>query len=53
MIIEKRIDIDQPLWDQNTFIGRFKHFAWATDPTTCFTSDEDLMQAKLLVEQYR
>lgn len=48
-----RIDIDKPLWDQSTFVGRFRHFAFVTDPTTCLTSEEDLDKAKQLVEQYR
>lgn len=52
-IKEDRIDIDKPLWSQDTFIGRFKHFAFITDPRTCMTSDEDLDKAKLLVQQYR
>lgn len=47
------IDIDKPLWDQTTFIGRFRHFAFVTDPTTCLTSEEDLDKAKQLVQQYR
>lgn len=49
----KRINIDQPLWSQDTFIGRFKHFAFTTDPSTCLTSEDDLDRAKALVEQYR
>lgn len=47
------IDIDKPLWDQSTFIGRFRHFAFVTDPTTCLTSEEDLDKAKRLIEKYR
>lgn len=46
-------DIDKPLWDQSTFIGRFRHFAFVTDPTTCLTSEEDLDKAKRLIEKYR
>ncbi|XP_023013748.1 sideroflexin 2 [Leptinotarsa decemlineata] len=48
-----RIDIDQPLWNQNTFIGRFKHFLWVTDPRTCVVSEDTLDKAKVLVEKYR
>lgn len=48
-----RIDVDKPLWDQSTFMGRFRHFAFITDPTSCMTSEEDLDKAKKLVEQYR
>lgn len=49
----KRINIDQPLWNQDTFTGRFKHFAFTTDPSTCLTSEDDLDKAKALVDQYR
>lgn len=49
----ERLNIDAPLWDQNTFVGRFKHFLWVTDPRTCVVGEEQLLQAKDLVEQYR
>lgn len=49
----ERLNIDAPLWDQSTFIGRFKHFLWVTDPRTCVESEEALDNAKKLVEQYR
>lgn len=50
---ESRIDIDAPLWSQSTFIGRFKHFAYVTDPRTIFISEKELYEAKVLCEQYR
>lgn len=49
----ERINIDEPLWDQSTFVGRFKHFLWVTDPRTCVVSEEALDNAKTLVNQYR
>lgn len=49
----ERLNIDAPLWDQNTFVGRFKHFLWVTDPRTCVVGEEQLLKAKDLVEQYR
>lgn len=49
----ERIDVEKPLWDQSTFVGRFRHFAFVTDPTSCFASEEDLDKAKSLIEQYR
>lgn len=49
----ERIDVDKPLYDVTTFLGRWKHFAWVTDPRTCIVGDEDLQKAKSLVEQYR
>jgi len=48
-----RINIDQPLWDQSTFVGRFKHFLFVTDPRLCVVSDEKLFEAKQLVEAYK
>lgn len=49
----ERINIDVPLWDQSTFVGRFKHFLWVTDFRSGLVSDEALDNAKKLVEQYR
>ncbi|GAB0099696.1 Sideroflexin-2 [Sergentomyia squamirostris] len=48
-----RVDLDRPLWDQSTFLGRFKHFAWITDSRTCLTSTTELNKAKTLIEAYR
>lgn len=48
-----RINVDKPLYDLKTFAGRFKHFAWMTDPRTCITSNEKLHEAKRLVDKYR
>lgn len=48
-----RIDVDSPLWDQTTFLGRFKHFAWVTDFRTCFVSENELDEAKKLVHLYK
>lgn len=49
----ERINIDQPLWDQSTFYGRFRHFAFITDPTTVLANNAELTAAKQLMEQYR
>lgn len=49
----QRLDLDKPLWDLNTFIGRWKHFAWMTDFRTCIATDKDLLAAKKLCEDYR
>ena len=48
-----RIDVDSPLWDQKTFYGRFRHFAWMTNPLNTMYSTKDLEAAKTLVQQYR
>lgn len=49
----ERIDVDAPLWDQTTFVGRFKHFMWVTDPRSGLVNDQTLDDAKALIEQYR
>lgn len=53
MVKAERIDLEAPLWDQNTFAGRFKHFAWVTDFRTCVTPEEKLIEAKNLLKEYR
>lgn len=50
---EERIDVDSPLWDQKTFYGRFRHFAWMSNPLSGLNSSDTLTQAKTLVDQYR
>ncbi|XP_011688084.1 PREDICTED: sideroflexin-2 [Wasmannia auropunctata] len=49
----ERLDLDKPLWDQNTFVGRWKYFAWMTDFRTCVKPESELLAAKVLCEQYR
>lgn len=49
----ERLDLDKPLWDQSTFAGRWKHFAWVTDFRTCIVPEEEIIAAKNLCEDYR
>ena len=48
-----RIDLDSPVWDQNTFMGRLKYFAWVTDPRLSMCSTSRLLEAKNLLNMYR
>ncbi|XP_048516065.1 sideroflexin-2 isoform X2 [Athalia rosae] len=48
-----KIDLDKPLWDLSTFLGRWRHFAWVTDFRTCVVSEQQFINAKQLCEQYR
>lgn len=50
---ESRLDIEKPLWDLNTFGGRFRHYLWITDSRTVLESDETLDKAKELYYQYK
>ncbi|GAB6031576.1 Sideroflexin-2 [Chamberlinius hualienensis] len=51
--MEKRLNLDQALWDQSTFHGRLKHFFWVTDPRSVVVRDAELDQAKELVHRYK
>lgn len=51
--MSERLNIDAPLWDQGSFIGRFKHFLWVTDPRTCIEKESNLFESKTLIENYR
>lgn len=51
--IMDRIRVDEPLWDQSTFYGRFRHFYWMTNPLNCMHSASELRDAKILLEKYR
>lgn len=53
MTSEKRIDITQPLWDQSTFVGRFKHFAFISNPLLSLASEKELYEAKDLYNKYK
>ena len=50
---EKYINIDEPRYDQNTYIGRAKHFFVTTNPLNVLASNQDLDEAKRIVEAYR
>ena len=48
-----RIDIDNPRWNQSTFIGRLKHFAWITDFRNALVPSSRLLESKHLLQMYR
>lgn len=50
---EKRINLDEPRYDQNTFEGRARHFFITTNPLNIFVSGTELDHAKSVVEKYR
>ncbi|XP_041980195.1 sideroflexin-2 [Aricia agestis] len=53
MAVERRIDITQPLWDQATFVGRFKHFAYISNPLLSLVPEKELYEAKELYFKYK
>lgn len=50
---EERIDIKVPRWSQDTFYGRFMHFWSITDWRNGLSTEQDLDNAKLLLDAYR
>lgn len=50
---EDRIDVDKPLWDQNTYFGRWMHYAFITDCRTILVPESRLWEAKRLCEDYK
>ena len=52
-LVSARINLDEPRWDQSTFVGRAKHFFATTNPLNCFATRAELEAAKTLVDQYR
>lgn len=49
----KEINLDQPRYDQSTYVGRAKHFFVTTNPLNILASNASLDQAKSIVENYR
>ncbi|XP_018406728.1 PREDICTED: sideroflexin-1-like [Cyphomyrmex costatus] len=50
---EGRIDIDKPLWSQDTYLGRWMHYAFITDCRTVLVPENKLWEAKKLCEDYK
>lgn len=48
-----RIDLDKPRWQQDTYLGRAKHFFSVTDPRNVVLSGKQLDGAKELLKLYR
>jgi len=47
------INIDEPRYDQNTYIGRAKHFFVTTNPLNILASNAQLERSKEIVESFR
>jgi hypothetical protein len=52
-VSEKRINLDEPRWDQSTYMGRAKHFFTTTNPLNLLRSNADLERARDIVTKYR
>lgn len=49
----EKFDLDTPIWDQNTFTGRIKFYAWISDPRNSVVSTSKLYQARDLILNVR
>ena len=47
------IDLNNPRYDQSTYVGRAKHFFITTNPLNVFASKRSLERAKDIVDKYR
>lgn len=51
--IKDRIDVDKPLWSQDTYLGRWMHYTFITDCRTIVVPTSKLWEAKKLCEDYK
>ncbi|CAL1525914.1 unnamed protein product [Lymnaea stagnalis] len=50
---ENRIDLSKSPYDQSTFMGRLRYFAWVTDPRLTIIPSKQIYESKELLEKYR
>lgn len=48
-----RVNLDEPRYDQSTYLNRAKHFLIVTNPLNVFVTEEQLDRAARIVEDYR
>lgn len=51
--IKTKINLDEPRYDQETYVGRAKHFLETTNPLNLFVTARKLEDAKCLVQSYK
>lgn len=53
MSLPDGIDLNNPKYDQSTYVNRAKHFFLLTNPLNLLASDNDLNEAKRIIDEYR
>ncbi|ERL95855.1 hypothetical protein D910_00465, partial [Dendroctonus ponderosae] len=52
-VTSKKINLDEPRYDQEFYLGRAKHFFQTTNPRNLFVSSRKLDEAKCLIQSYK
>lgn len=52
-VLEHRVNIDEPRYDQSTYWGRARHFFTVTNSLNLFVGNKELDKAKDIVTRYR
>nr|CAI5821688.1 unnamed protein product [Callosobruchus analis] len=50
---EEKINLDEPRYDQDTYIGRARHFFEITNPLNLFVTCQRLEEARCLITRYK
>ena len=48
-----RLNLNEPKWDQSTYLGRAQHFFTVTNPLNALLMNSQLDEAKALVQAYK
>lgn len=48
--VKQKINLDEPRYDQETYIGRAKHFFLTTNPLNLFVSNQRLEEVRCLMK---
>jgi len=52
-LLQPKFNIEEPRFDQGTYWGRAKHFFITTNPANLLATEQELQEAKNLLEKYK
>lgn len=53
MSLPSGVDLTKPKYDQSTYVNRAKHFFLLTNPLNLLASEDDLDNAKRIINEYK